>query len=184
MMEQMLKMKIPKGHPSPKWRGFTANSMLIVFGTLESSILGSWTKDLILIHFSIVKSKLFHKLGASCWPIMANIVLESRIKCQQATQLFHLPPLKLEFLIGNTTVNFTTVVQYPLLLLPPVWQHSQIAAWLLLHTEGSSCVSDVLCYQRVHWVGTSSEFLRVSEAAVAFICHWLTNRLTITHPQL
>lgn len=37
-------------------------------------------------HYHWWKTELFHMPGASCWPIIANIVLESRVKCQLPTQ--------------------------------------------------------------------------------------------------
>lgn len=37
-------------------------------------------------HYHWWKTESFHMPGASCWPIIANIVLESRVKCQLPTQ--------------------------------------------------------------------------------------------------
>lgn len=129
----------------------------------------------LLIDFTNVKNTSFHKLPGGCWPIMVNIILKSTMKCQLPTQLLHLPPLKLEFPIGNTIVSFTIVVQYLLMLLTPVWPHCQISVWLLLHTKGSSCVSDGLSYQREHWVGASLEFLwMLKQPWPLLVTDWLT----------
>lgn len=118
----------------------------------------------------------------SCGLIMAKIMLEQKlnVSCPHSFVTFLL--LKWEVPHWKHHRHFTIVVQYLLLLAAIVRQNSQIVAWLRLHTEGNSCVSDGLGYQRECWVGTSSEFLRLSEDALAFTCHRLTNRLSIAHP--
>lgn len=75
-------------------------------------------------HYHWWKTKVFHMPGASCWPIIANIVLESRVKCQLPTQCLS---LKLMFPFGNATGTFTIALHYSLLLLaaflatPSLW---------------------------------------------------------------
>lgn len=67
-------------------------------------------------HYHWWKTELFHMPGASCWPIIANIVLESRVKCQLPTQCLS---LKLMFPFGNATGSFTILLHYSLLLPAP-----------------------------------------------------------------
>lgn len=75
-------------------------------------------------HYHCWKTEVFHMPGASCWPIIANIVLESTVKCQLPTQCLS---LKLMFPFGNATGSFTIVLHYSLLLLaaflatPSLW---------------------------------------------------------------
>lgn len=64
-------------------------------------------------HYHWWKTELFHMPGASCWPIIANIVLESKVKCQLPTQCLS---LKLMFPFGNATGSFPILLHYSLLL--------------------------------------------------------------------
>jgi len=113
--------------------------------------------------------------AVSCWPIVTNMMLEIRIKCQQPTPLLHLPSLQLDFLIGNTAANVTTVLQFLLLLLSD--NHLRLPPDCFFPL--SFCPVLVTCSAVRRCTGWGRHWSSsVADAAVTFTCHSLTNRLT------